>query len=329
MNDPNLRSAYTVESAATVEQQVGKYASVTVTYLNARGFHQFMTRNIPIVTTMNGTTNVALDSMNQSEGIFFQNQINTNINIRTPKGTNIFGYYSANWADSNDASITDPFSSSVDYGRARFSVRSRLSLGGNVPLPFKISASPFLTAQSGNPYSITTGVPELYTVPGTTDKVQLSGSVRAAWAGLAPRLLQGAGRNAPISIISAMPIRMSLAVSTTSYRSTSALGRRRYRSICDYRGSLASDRRQQPGSLLNRQLDSRRSSRREADLAGLVGLVGLADRVVAADMAVVAEAVGVAASAAVAVADVAAVEAEASAVDAEAEALRRQAGSTT
>ena len=148
MNDPKLRSAYTVESAATVEQQVGKYASLTVTYLNARGFHQFMTRNIPIVTS---GTNVALDSINQSEGIFFQNQINTNINIRTPKGTNIFGYYSANWADSNDASITNPFSSSVDYGRARFSVRSRVTLGGNIPLPFKIISQPNAHGAVGQP----------------------------------------------------------------------------------------------------------------------------------------------------------------------------------
>ena len=179
VNDPNLRSAYMIESAGTVEQQVGKYTSVTLTYLNARGFHQFMTRSLPVVAA--GTSTAAIDNTNQSEGIFRQNQINTNINVRTPKGTNIFGYYSANWANSNDASITDPFSSSVDYGRARFAVRSRLTLGGSIPLPFQISASPMLTAASGSPYNITTGLPENYTVPGTTSPITIGGGVRPSW----------------------------------------------------------------------------------------------------------------------------------------------------
>jgi Carboxypeptidase regulatory-like domain len=154
-----LRSSYLMETAGTVEQQVGKYASVTVTYLNARGEHQFLTRTFP------GTANVCpiaassafYVNCTQSEGIFRQNQINTNINVRTPKGTSIFGYYSANWADSNLSGITDPFHPAVDYGRATFAVRSRLSLGGTIPLPFLITASPLIFAQSGSPYNVTTG----------------------------------------------------------------------------------------------------------------------------------------------------------------------------
>ena len=184
-NDPHLRSAYTVETAGTVEQQVGKYASVTVTYLNARGFHQFMTRTLPVAYSA-CTTNVSsatLISCNQSEGVFFQNQINTSINLRTPKGTSLTGYYSANWANSNDAQMSDPFSSSVDYGRARFAVRSRLTLIGSIMLPYRFSASPFLTVQSGNPYNITTGVPENIplTINGVAETVTLGGSVRPSW----------------------------------------------------------------------------------------------------------------------------------------------------
>jgi hypothetical protein len=92
--------------------------------------------------------------------VFRQNQINTNINVRTPKGTSIFGYYSANWADSNLSNISDPYQPAVDYGRASFGVRSRLSIGGTIPLPFLITASPLIFAQSGNPYNITTGTPD-------------------------------------------------------------------------------------------------------------------------------------------------------------------------
>lgn len=165
--DTNLRSAYIIESAATIEQQIGKYASVSVTYLNANGVHQFLTRTFSVgnVTGLPGpgscispTQSSGYLNCTQSEGVFRQNQINTNINIRTPKGTNIFGYYSANWANSNISSITDPYHPSVDYGRAGFAVRSRLNLGGTIPLPWQITASPLIFAQSGNPYNVTTGL---------------------------------------------------------------------------------------------------------------------------------------------------------------------------
>jgi hypothetical protein len=157
-----LRSAYIMESAATLEQQVGKYASVTVTYMNARGEHQFLTRvfqaaaGVPQCPNA-GVGNAYYLNCNQSEGVFRQNQLNTSVNIRTPKGTSIFGYYSANWANSNLSGITNPYNPATDYGRAAFAVRNRLVLGGTVPLPFLITASPLIFANSGSPYNITTG----------------------------------------------------------------------------------------------------------------------------------------------------------------------------
>jgi len=174
VNDPNLRSAYTVEGAATLEQQVGKYTNLSFTYLNARGFHQFMSRSIPISP---GSTTI--NNINQAEGIYRQNQFNVNINMRTPKGASIFGFYSANWANSNIGSITDPFHSSVDYGRAGFGVRSRMVLGGSVPLPFNISASPMIIAQSGSPYNITIGTPDSVTL-GYSDRPEFAPGYSAA-----------------------------------------------------------------------------------------------------------------------------------------------------
>jgi Carboxypeptidase regulatory-like domain len=153
---PGLRSAYTIQSAFTVEQQVGKFTSVSVTYLNAQGQHQFLSRTLPYSNS--ALPNATLQSMNQSAGFFAQNQINSSINVRTPKGITIFGSYSLNWANSNISSITDPFNSHIDYGRAAFGVRSRLNIGGTVPLPFHITASPLIFANSGSPYNITTGI---------------------------------------------------------------------------------------------------------------------------------------------------------------------------
>jgi hypothetical protein len=182
VNAPNLRSAYIIQSAGTVEQQVGKYASVSVTYLNAHGEHQFLSRSIPVADSVGCTTNVSSATIlncNQSEGIFRQNQININTNIRTPKGFTIFGYYSANWANSNDSGITDPFNGSTDYGRASFGTRSRLFLGGSVPLPYHLTASPMLQAQSGSPYNLTLGIPDSVTL-GNNDRPAFAPGISAS-----------------------------------------------------------------------------------------------------------------------------------------------------
>ena len=155
-----IRSPYTIEAAATVEQQVGKYASVSVTYNNARGVHQYLDRVYPIgAGYCSNPTSLTSGYLNceQSEGIFKQNQINTSIRISTPKGTNITGFYSVNWANSNLSGITDPYHPAFDYGRAGFDTRSRLTLLGTIPLPFLITASPIMNVSSGSPYNITTG----------------------------------------------------------------------------------------------------------------------------------------------------------------------------
>lgn len=151
--DPSLRSAYTIQSAATIEQQVGKYANVSATYLNARGEHQFLVRDIP-----SGTSSLVFH--NQSGGVFRQNQINTSINVHTPQGIAVFGFYAATWANSNLSGITNPYNSRTDYGRAGFAIRNRLTIGGTFPLPFHLTASPIIFAQSGTPFNVTTGVDE-------------------------------------------------------------------------------------------------------------------------------------------------------------------------
>ena len=163
---PNLRSAYTIEAAATIEQQLTNYMNVSLTYLNARGEHQFITRIFPYASapcayTGSATvtnTSTAYISCDQSEGVFRQNQLNFSVNLRMPKGYTVTGFYSANWADSNLTGITNPYNPATDYGRASFAVRNRLTLLGNFALPFQITASPIIIAQSGNPYNLITGI---------------------------------------------------------------------------------------------------------------------------------------------------------------------------
>ena len=167
----NLRTPYTMQTGVTLERQLSKVANLSVTYLTSRGVHQFFTENInaPICTTLpcdpatsphplGNTDNVY---QYQSEGIFKQNQLIINSSIRMGAKLSLFGYYTLNYANS-DASGAGSFPStrndiSLDYGRASFDVRHRLFFGGTVGLPHNFRLSPFLVAQSGVPFNVTTG----------------------------------------------------------------------------------------------------------------------------------------------------------------------------
>jgi hypothetical protein len=98
----------------------------------------------------------------QSGGVFNQNQFITNFNLRAGAKLTLFGFYSLSYANSNTGGASS-FASNpalgikADYGRAAFDVRNRLFFGGTVSLPHGFRVSPFLVANSGAPFNVTTG----------------------------------------------------------------------------------------------------------------------------------------------------------------------------
>jgi hypothetical protein len=177
--DSNLRAPYTVQAAAGMERQVTKNATVSVTYLNSHGVHQFMTRNInaPLpgtyVSCSPGDTTCTPSAgtrpygdvgniyQYESDGLFNQNQLITNTNVRLGTKFSLFGFYSLNFANSNTSGVnsfpSNSYDVALDYGRAAFDVRHRLFMGGSFSLPKGIRLSPFMMANSGTPFNITTG----------------------------------------------------------------------------------------------------------------------------------------------------------------------------
>ena len=149
----NLRSAYNSQIAAGIDQQLPRHATISATYINTIGVHQFFSRSLPTVGNN-------LQYQYQSEGYSRQNQLL--LNGRAPISSNfsIFGFYALNFVNSN-SNGADSFQTSlnprVDYGRPSWGNRNRLFLSGNWNAPFKFSLSPFLIANSGTPYNITTG----------------------------------------------------------------------------------------------------------------------------------------------------------------------------
>jgi hypothetical protein len=166
--DPALHAAYIMQSAVSVERQVTRNATLTVSYLNSRGVHQFLARNInaPLPGTPYSTgprPEPAAGNIDQytSEGVFRQNQVITNFNIRIGQKLGLFGHYSLNYANSNTSGASsfpsDQYDLALDYGRASFDVRHRLFLGGSVGLPYAFRLSPFVVFNAGSPYNVTVG----------------------------------------------------------------------------------------------------------------------------------------------------------------------------
>jgi hypothetical protein len=151
----NLRSSYTLQSAIGFDQQIGRSATISVNYLNARGVHQYLSRNFY------DSTDSIYNYQFQSGGVYRENQLLINGNARLQRIT-FFGFYSMNLADANTSGSgffpTSNTNTKADYGQASFSKSSFGVIGGNMQLPYAFSVSPFLIAQSGTPYNLTTGL---------------------------------------------------------------------------------------------------------------------------------------------------------------------------
>jgi hypothetical protein len=164
---PGLRAPYVWQSAVSLEQQLTKSATLSLTYLHSRGLHQFLLNDIdapPLGDNSGGTPPLRNELANlyqyESVGLFNQNQLIANFNVRLGAKLSLFGYYTLNYADSdttgNNPSIAmNPYDLLESYGRASFDVRNRLFLAGTWNLPHRFSLSPFLVTASGAPFNVT------------------------------------------------------------------------------------------------------------------------------------------------------------------------------
>jgi hypothetical protein len=187
--DPNLRAPYTIQSGVGLERQMSKNATVSVTYLNSHGVHQLYSRDInaPLPGTYAycppgdssctplagvrpysnfGTiTPVGNIYQYESAGLFNQNQLITNLNLRMGTKLMLFGFYTLSYANSDTGGVSgfvmNPYDAAEDYGQAAFDVRHRVFVGGTWTLPRGLAISPFVVANSGTPVNITLG-PDVY-----------------------------------------------------------------------------------------------------------------------------------------------------------------------
>ncbi|WP_348263338.1 carboxypeptidase regulatory-like domain-containing protein [Telmatobacter sp. DSM 110680] len=167
---PNMRASLNMQAAVGIEHQFGKIATTSVTYVNSRGVHQYLSDNVNAflpetydAATGTGTRPNGINEniyQFESGGVYNQNQVTMNYNVKA-KRVSLFGFYMLNFAnaDTSGASYfpSNQFDPKADYGRANFDVRSRFLLGGNLQGPYGVSFSPMLVTNSGTPFNITIG----------------------------------------------------------------------------------------------------------------------------------------------------------------------------
>jgi len=173
---PGFQSPYVIQGAAGLERQVTQNIKASVTYITSHGIHQLLTRNInaPLPGTYdpaNPSSGIRpfgdIGNIYQYEpaGLFNENQLIANFNIRMGAALSLFGYYTLSYANANAVQGESGGSSfpmnqydlAQSYGPAPWVTRSRFFVGGSLGLPRGFSLSPFVVVSSGRPYNVTVG----------------------------------------------------------------------------------------------------------------------------------------------------------------------------
>jgi hypothetical protein len=162
---PGIRAPRSYQLNLGIERPLNKYAKVSVNWIETRGAHLLDSRNIntPIARSYPfGDPSIRL--LTESAGLSRVHQLVVNVNVNYRRLA-LFGYYALSYAkDDNEGLPADPHNLRAEWGPSSWGdIRHRTALGGSVPLKWKITIYPFLAANSGQPYNITTGLDPLNT----------------------------------------------------------------------------------------------------------------------------------------------------------------------
>jgi hypothetical protein len=165
---PNYHSPYDEQFGASLERQLTKVSTLTLTYLHTYGVHEMATRDANPYEALAGTTiynsatgprlNANFGPIDEifPEAVFKQNQLITSINARFKPTLGLTGFYTINFANGDTGTASNSYNLKQDYARAAFVRRQMVFLMGNYTGKWGISFNPFLVAQAGRPFNITT-----------------------------------------------------------------------------------------------------------------------------------------------------------------------------
>jgi len=179
--DSSIKAPRTYQASVSVDRQINSYVRFSAQYLNIRGQHLLRTRNInaPIDGVYPfGDSQFRL--LTESTGRSQSNMFILSPNVNYKKIT-LFGFYAFSHGKTDaEGTAADPYNLRAEWGPSSFAdVRHRVVIGTNLPMPWKISISPFLMASSGVPYNVVTGL-DINGDGFTSERPELLTSVAAA-----------------------------------------------------------------------------------------------------------------------------------------------------
>ena len=163
--DANLRAPYVMQTATTVERQLPRNTSLSVTYTNSHALHVLRSLDI---NALPGAPQPSPLFLMTSSGLYNQNQLLVNVTTRLNPQVSLSSAYTWNRARSNSDGLgtfpANPYNFTGEYGPAANDIHHRLQLTGSINTRWNVRLSPNITLQSGPPFDVTTGT-DLY---GTT-----------------------------------------------------------------------------------------------------------------------------------------------------------------
>lgn len=164
--DPHFKTALDMQAGAGIDQQITSKWTANITYLYTQGVHQYFSNNVtapafnPATYMITGASPSIYNYQFQSGGVFKQHQVVFTSSVQT-RNFVLNGYYTFNIANSDTQGVYS-FPSiaqnpGLDYGRASFGVRHRVTVMSSYTAPWGFVFSSWLAAQSGTPYNLTTG----------------------------------------------------------------------------------------------------------------------------------------------------------------------------
>jgi hypothetical protein len=149
------------QSGLSLERQLPKNTTATVTWAFSRGMHYLLSRDInaPLADGAYPYGNPNPVMQTESDGLFTQNQMIVNINSRMSKKVSLFGFYTLGSAhgDADEGTPMNQYDLAAEWGPTSFDIRHRFFIGGSLVAPLKLTFFPFITGSSGAPYNIVTG----------------------------------------------------------------------------------------------------------------------------------------------------------------------------
>jgi hypothetical protein len=165
---PHYHSPNMQQVGVSLERQLTKTSTITLTYLRSFGVHQMATRNSnaylpgqydfadPADSGSRPNPNLGIVREFYPEAVFKQNQLMMNIRANLSPKFSVMGFYNLTAANGDTGTASNSYDLKQDYGRVSWASRQMIFLMGNYTGPWGITFNPFLVAQAGNPYNITT-----------------------------------------------------------------------------------------------------------------------------------------------------------------------------